>query len=209
MASTNHKGCISSINWEIFEPDLLCVSEELLTCDLDANDYAILLNSKLEILLDKHAPVKKRSDRVGQHPNNQLSNEAIEAKKCCRRMERLYRRKGTGAAKKKNRQRKQPSWPSSTPRRLPSRRSSTLMPIHVPCGVHLIEFCIVARNSTTLMLSANLSSLRSIPFSSRKSPTFINQSPTPSLHRPPHPFHPGSSQARPSQHSRLSRRQKS
>ena len=82
------------------------------------------------------------------------------------------------------------------------------MPIHVPCGVHLIEFCIVARNSTTLMLSANLSSLRSIPFSSRKSPTFINQSPTPSLHRPPHPFHPGSSQARPSQHSRLSRRQK-
>ena len=37
--------------------------------------------------------------RVGQHPNNQLSNEAIEAKKCCRRMERLYRSKGTGAAK--------------------------------------------------------------------------------------------------------------
>ena len=94
-----HRRCISSINWETFEPDLLCVSEELLTCDLDANDYAILLNSKLEILLDKHALVKKRSVRVGQHPNNQLSNEAIEAKKCCRRMERLYHRKGTGAAK--------------------------------------------------------------------------------------------------------------
>ena len=67
--------------------------------DLDANDYAILLNNKLETLLDKHAPVKKRSVRVGQHPNNQLSNEAIEAKKCCRRMERLYHSKETGAAK--------------------------------------------------------------------------------------------------------------
>ena len=69
-----HRRCISSINWEIFEPDLLCVSEELLTCDLDANDYAILLNNKLVTLLDKHAPVKKRSVRVGQHPNNQLSS---------------------------------------------------------------------------------------------------------------------------------------
>ena len=77
------------------------------------------------------------------------------------------------------------------------------MPIHVPCGAHSIEFCIVACNSITL--SASLLSLRSILFSSRKSPTFINQSPTPSLHPPPHPFHPGSSQARPSQHSRPSR----
>ena len=45
-------------------------------------------------------------------------------------------------------------------------------------------------------IANNLSSLRSTPSSSRKSPTFINQSPTPSLHRPPYPFHPGSSQVR-------------
>ena len=92
-AETPQPGLLTALHQQ-HQLDLLCVSEELLMCDLDANDYAILLNSKLEILLDKHAPVKKRSVLVGQ-----LSNEAIEAKKRCRRMERLYRRKRTGAAK--------------------------------------------------------------------------------------------------------------
>ena len=131
-------------------------------CDLDANDYAILLNSKLEILLDKHAPVKKRSVLVGQ-----LSNEAIEAKKRCRRMERVYRRKRTGAAKQAYKSAKEAKLAI-----LNSKASSIKEEFNSnanPCGAHFIEFCIVARNSTTLMLSANLSSLRSILFSSLKS----------------------------------------
>ena len=209
-----HRRCISSINWEIFEPDLLCVSQELLTCDLDANDYAILLNSKLEILLDKHAPVKKRSVRIGQHPNNQLSNEAIETKKRCRRMERLYRRKRTGAAKQAYNSAKEAAKLAilnSKASSIKEELNSNANPRSMWRSLHRI-----LHSRPTLMLSANFSSLCSILFSSflinfdmlfvRKSPTFIYQSPTPSLHRPPHPFHPGSSQARPSQHSRLSRR---
>ena len=110
-------------------------------------------------------------------------------------MELIYRCKRTGAAKQaichKNLQRKQTSWPSSILRWLPSRRSSALMPIHIPCGAHFTESCIIARNSITLIQSASLSSLRSILFSSQKSPTFINQSPMTSLHHPylNHLFH--------------------
>ena len=151
--SSQHILCLTSQRCSPYrarlEPDLLCVSEELLPYDLDANDYAILLNSKLEILLDKHAPVNKRSVRVGQHPNNQLSNEAIVAEKRCRRMERLHK-EPVLPNKLTNLQRKLPGRPSLILRRLPSRRSSAPMLIHVPCGAHFTESCIVTRNSITL-----------------------------------------------------------
>ena len=68
-------------------------------CNSDADDFAIRIHKSLEELLDKHAPVRKLSIRVGQQANHQLSHEAIEAKKTCRRLERRYLRLRTNVAK--------------------------------------------------------------------------------------------------------------
>ena len=87
------------MNWVEFEQDLYCVSDDLLFCNSDADDFAIRIHKSLEELLDKHAPVRKLSIRVGQQANHQLSHEAIEAKKTCRRLERRYLRLRTNVAK--------------------------------------------------------------------------------------------------------------
>ena len=94
-----HRRSLRRINWVEFEQDLYCVSDDLLFCNSDADDFTIRIHKSLEELLDKHAPVRKLSIRVGQQANHQLSSEAIEAKKTCRRLERRYLRLRTNVAK--------------------------------------------------------------------------------------------------------------
>ena len=94
-----HRRSLRRINWVEFEQDLYCVSDNLLFCNSDTDDFAIQIHKSLEELLDKHAPVRKLSIRVGQQANHQLSSEAIEAKKTCRRLERRYLRLRTNVAK--------------------------------------------------------------------------------------------------------------
>ena len=94
-----HRRSLRRINWVAFEQDHFCVSDDLLLCNSDADDFAIRIHNSLEELLDKHAPVRKLSIRVGQQANHQLSHEAIEAKKTCRRLERRYLRQRTNVAK--------------------------------------------------------------------------------------------------------------
>ena len=94
-----YRRSLRRINWVEFEQDLYCVSDDLLFCNSDADDFAIRIHKSLEELLDKHAPVRKLSIRVGQQANHQLSSEAIEAKKTCRRLERRYLCLRTNVAK--------------------------------------------------------------------------------------------------------------
>jgi len=58
----------------------------------DANEYAELFDSKVQRVLDAHVPLQCRRRRQGQHDIRQLSDEARQAKKLRRRLERRYRR---------------------------------------------------------------------------------------------------------------------
>jgi len=52
------------------------------------DSYVELFNSKVERILDKHAPLKSRTCRVSRHDCRWLSADALEAKRRCRRRER-------------------------------------------------------------------------------------------------------------------------
>jgi len=61
--------------------------------------YVELFNSEVERILDKHAPLKSRTRRVGRHDCSWLSANARDVKRRCRRRERRYRKTHSSAAK--------------------------------------------------------------------------------------------------------------
>jgi len=63
------------------------------------DSYVELFNSEVERILDKHAPLKSRTRRVGRHVCRWLSADAREAKRRCRRRERRYRKTHSTADK--------------------------------------------------------------------------------------------------------------
>lgn len=60
--------------------------------DTPVDSYVELFNSEVTRTLDKHAPQKSRTRRVGRNDCRWLSAEARDAKRRCRRRERRYRR---------------------------------------------------------------------------------------------------------------------
>ena len=60
--------------------------------DTPVDSYVELFNSEVARVLDKHAPLKSRTRRVGRNDCRWLSAEARDAKRHCRRRERRYRR---------------------------------------------------------------------------------------------------------------------
>ena len=59
---------------------------------LSVDEYVELFNDEITQALDRHAPLIRRTKRVGRHDNRWLSSKAREAKSLSRRLERQFRR---------------------------------------------------------------------------------------------------------------------
>ena len=59
---------------------------------MPVDSYVELFNSEVQRIVDKHAPLKSRTRRVGHNDCRWLSADARDAKRRCRRRERRYRR---------------------------------------------------------------------------------------------------------------------
>ena len=55
------------------------------------DDYAMLFDDEVKRVLDIHAPLLRKTKRVGRHDNRWLSTDARAAKKLSRRLERRFR----------------------------------------------------------------------------------------------------------------------
>ena len=88
-----------TINLAAFRADL--AQTKLFQCsdDLDANAYAELMTNELRLLMDRHAPVRRKVKRRGKNDCRWLSPEARAAKQLRRRLERRYRRTGKASDK--------------------------------------------------------------------------------------------------------------
>ncbi len=61
------------------------------------DDYAELFNTEVTRVLDRCAPLRTTTRRSGAHDRHSLSDEARDAKRRCRQLERRYRRTGSVA----------------------------------------------------------------------------------------------------------------
>ena len=91
---------IKRINTEAFKGDLLAseIFKQGLDC-FSADLYADLLDAELGRVLERHAPLKTSTRRCGVNTCQSLSEDAREAKKRRRRLERRSRRTGLVADK--------------------------------------------------------------------------------------------------------------
>ena len=85
---------VKNINLDTFRADL--AESKLFQCsdDLDADTYAELMSHELRLLMDQHAPIRRKVKRCGKNDCRWLSPEARKAKQRRRRLERRYRRTG-------------------------------------------------------------------------------------------------------------------
>jgi len=80
----------------------------------DANEYADLFDAEMTRLQEIHAPLRTgRRHCSGQHDTYVLSDEAVEAKRHCRRAERRYRRTGLPSTSGRSKRRAKHRGPSS------------------------------------------------------------------------------------------------
>ncbi|ESO12178.1 hypothetical protein HELRODRAFT_158642 [Helobdella robusta] len=79
------------LNYKSFENDLNRAFDDLLSQHLEVDEFASALNTALNNIVNKHAPIKHYSFCESSHPRCFLFQKAIAAKKNCRRMERHYK----------------------------------------------------------------------------------------------------------------------
>ena len=65
---------------------------EIGSCQVNVN--ATLIHEEMKNLLDKHAPMKIRTQRLGSKDKSCLIPDALKAKRKSRRLERHYRKYG-------------------------------------------------------------------------------------------------------------------
>jgi len=85
-------GDIRRVDLAAFHRDVLQSPLYDFDCDMSVDSYVELFNNETTRILDKHAPLKTRTRRVGHNDCRWLSAEARDAKRRYRRSERRYRR---------------------------------------------------------------------------------------------------------------------
>lgn len=80
------------VDIEAFNTDVRQSSLYTFDSAMSVDDYVDLYDSEMQRLLDTHAPLTSRTRRIGRHDCRWLSEEARDAKRRCRRLERRFRR---------------------------------------------------------------------------------------------------------------------
>ena len=80
------------VDIEAFNTDIRQSSLYTFDSAMPVDDYVDLYDSEMQRLLDTHAPLTSRTRRIGRHDCRWLSEEARDAKRRCRRLERRFRR---------------------------------------------------------------------------------------------------------------------
>ena len=76
---------IRRIDLADFQNDILQSPLYDFDCTTSVDDYVELFNDEVQRIVDKHAPLKSRTRRIGRNDCRWLSAEAREAKRRCRR----------------------------------------------------------------------------------------------------------------------------
>ena len=63
----------------------------LFNSDTPVDEYVDLFNDEINRILEKHAPLKQKTRRLGRNDCRWLSDDARSAKRRCRRLERRFR----------------------------------------------------------------------------------------------------------------------